>query len=403
MSGTGTPRLYFDDPLLGRFRARVVAHASFAGKPSVVLDRTGFYPEAGGQMSDRGVLAGASVIDVQVDDLDLVHHLLADGALPAIGSEVEGEIDRARRRAHMSLHTGQHMLSRALLDEAGGETVSSRLGESLCTIDLGVEKVDEAAVARAEALVNAVIDDDVRIRAWFPDAGELAALPLRRKPKVDEMIRVVQIGDFDVSPCGGTHCLGSAQVGLVRVTGVERYKGMTRVSFAAGRRARDQLGAEAAALRALGRSMTCGALDVPGAVDKLRVELAAARLELGQARAKLAEAAAAELVAAAKARGQRQVAAAWEGVDVEFLRAVAKRIVHEAGFVAFLAAREGDAQKVLVTRGAGASFDCGRFLKAACAACGGRGGGSPERAEGRVPADADWLALVAAHANLAAG
>jgi len=93
------------------------------------------------------------------------------------------------------------------------------------------------------------------------------------------------------------------------------------------------------------------------------------------------------------------VAAAWDGVDVEFLRAVAKRACAEPGVLAFLAAREGEAQKVLVTRSSMASsFDCGRFLKAACAACGGRGGGGADRAEGRVPGDADWLALVAAHA-----
>jgi alanyl-tRNA synthetase len=402
MSGTGTPRLYFEDPLLTVFSARVTAHSSHAGRPSLLLDRTAFYPEAGGQMSDRGLLAGAPIADVQVDDADLVHHVLVEGAtLPEIGMEVSGAIDRARRRVHMALHTGQHMLSRALLDEAGGETVSSRLGESSCTIDLGLASVDEAKVAAAEALVNRVIDDDVRIRAFFPDAAELAALPLRRRPKVDENVRVIQIGDYDVSPCGGTHCTGSAQVGLVRITGIERYKGMTRVTFAAGRRARDELGAEAQAMRALGRSMSCGALDVPEVVEKLRGELSEARTALGQARTKLAEAAAVELVAAARARGDGRVAAAWDGVDVDFLRAVAKRVTAEPNVVAFLAAREGDAQKVLVTRSGGASFDCGAFLKAACAAAGGRGGGGKDRAEGRVPGDADWLALVAEHAAAA--
>ena len=403
MSGTGTKRLYFDDPLRTHFTAHVAAHASHAGRPSVVLDRTAFYPEAGGQMADRGQLGGLPIADVQVDDADVVHHMLADGAtLPAVGAEVAGEVDRARRRVHMALHTGQHMLSRGLLDEAGGETVSSRLGESSCTIDLGLAEIDERQVARAEALVNSVIDDDVVIRAFFPDQGELAALPLRRRPKVSENIRVVQIGGFDVSPCGGTHCTGSAQVGLVRVIGVERYKGMTRVSFTAGRRARDELGAEAAALRALGKQMSCGALDVPASIDKLRAELADARGALGHARARLAAAAAAELVVAARTRGDRWAAAAWDGVDVDFLRAVAKRVTQEDGLVAFLAAREGDGQRVLVARsGAGSAFDCGRFLKAACAASGGRGGGNPERAEGRVPGHADWLALVASHAPVA--
>src|SRR5262245_54193864 len=122
---TGTERLYFADPLLLSFEARVVAH----GSASIVLNRTAFYPESGGQMADRGRLAGAPVLDVQFDDHGVVHHRL-DGPLPAVGASVTGEVDRDRRRVHMALHTGQHMLSRALEDVAGAATVSSRLGES---------------------------------------------------------------------------------------------------------------------------------------------------------------------------------------------------------------------------------------------------------------------------------
>jgi len=129
--------LYHHDSLLLDFRAAVVGHATWNGSPSVVLDRTAFYPEAGGQMADRGVLAGAPVRDVQIDDAGTVHHLV-DGPLPEVGAEVAGAIDRDRRRAHMALHTGQHMLSRALVDVMKGDTISSRLGESSCTIEPSV-------------------------------------------------------------------------------------------------------------------------------------------------------------------------------------------------------------------------------------------------------------------------
>ncbi|HLL84907.1 MAG TPA: alanyl-tRNA editing protein, partial [Longimicrobium sp.] len=220
---TSTERLYFSDPFLHRFTGRVIAHGTWSKTPSVVLHQTAFYPEAGGQMADRGLLGGLPVRDVQVDDEGVVHHLLdlpQGGALPEVGAEVSGEIDRVRRRVHMALHTGQHMLSRALVDVAGAATVSARLGESLCTIDVDLDVLDEAKVAEAEELVNSVIDDDIVIRSFFPNAEELAALPLRRKPKVTDNIRVVQIGEFDVSPCGGTHCTRSAQVGLVRVLSV---------------------------------------------------------------------------------------------------------------------------------------------------------------------------------------
>jgi alanyl-tRNA synthetase len=389
-----TPRLYYADPLALAFEARVVAHGSFQGAASVVLDRTAFYPESGGQMADRGSMGECTVRDVQVDEADVVHHLL-EGPLPAIGAEVSGLVDPARRRLHMALHTGQHMLSRALSDLARAETVSSRLGENACTIDVDLPELDEARLVAAEQLVNDVIEEDVVIRTFFPDPADLAALPLRRKPKVDSNIRIVAIGEFDVSPCGGTHCLRTAQVGLMKVTGLERYKGKMRVTFSAGRRAREELTRQSNVLNALGRDFTCGPTEVTTAVQKLRRELAETRESLGQARSRLAERSAEELVAAARAKNETRVVAVFDGADVPFLRAVAKRVTAETGWVALLAARLPDAHLVLAARGSGSSFDCGAFLKRIAAAHGGRGGGRAEMAEGRVPPSVDWASLAA--------
>lgn len=381
-------RLYLDDSWLDRFEAEVTAHATFGERPSVLLDRSAFYPEAGGQMADRGTLAGVPVVDVQADDDGRVHHLL-DGEPPAVGARVEGVIDRARRRVHMAQHTGQHMLSRALLTEAGAETVSSRLGENACTIDVNLAKLDERAVAQAESLVNAVVDDDLEVRAWFPDAAELAGLPLRRAPKVTDDIRVVAVGDFDFTPCGGTHCTRSGQVGLVRVTGLERYKGKMRVTFAAGGRARAQLFEHADALAALARRFTCGPLDVMGSVDALESSLLCARDALSRARAQVIGNLADEL----DAKGEARVVATLPDADPEALRALATRLTQRPDRVVFLATPAGDAQHALVARGADADFDCGGFFRA-LKARGGKGGGRPERAEGRVPGDLDWPATV---------
>jgi alanyl-tRNA synthetase len=391
-----TERLYFEDPFLLHFSARVVAHAAWEGRPSLVLDRTAFYPEAGGQMADRGLLGGLALQDVQVDEAGVVHHVPAPGVvLPAVGTELTGDVDGPRRRAHMSLHTGQHMLSRALEDVAGARTVSSRLGETLCTIDVDSSSLDEAQVAEAEARVNAVIDADVPIRAFFPTPEELARLPLRRQPKVSENIRVLQIGDFDVSPCGGTHCTRSAQVGLVRVLGVERYKGKGRVLFSAGRRARSELWEEAGTLRSLGRAFSCGPRDVPASVDKLRRDLTEVREALGAARAKLAEGLAAELATQLERSPDKRVVAVLDGATPESLRSVAARLTSRPEAVALLAGRTPEGLAVLIARGSGSSFGCGAFLKRAAEAAGGRGGGRPEHAEGRLPPNTDWPALVA--------
>ncbi|NUO52972.1 MAG: alanyl-tRNA editing protein [Polyangiaceae bacterium] len=395
---TGTTRLYFDDPLLSRFEARVIAHAKLGDWTSLVLDKTALYPEAGGQMADRGKIrwsgGEAAVVDVQVDDDGVVHHRLGGAELPPVGAELAGEIDMSRRRVHMALHTGQHMLSRGLLDEASAPTVSARLGDNVATIDLDVPALDESAVARGEALVNAVIDDDRPIRAFFPTASELAGLDLRRAPKVDRDVRVVDIDGFDISPCGGTHCTRTAQVGLVKVTGVERYKGKMRISFVAGARARNELGRARDDLAALARDLTCGASDVAGAVAKLRADLASVRDTNKRLGADLAARVAAELAHDAESRGDTLVVAELPALGVEQLRSIAGAVVARLRGAVVLASAGDEGKHVLISRHAEHTLDCGKTLKAIAAAAGGRGGGRPEHAEGKLPSGADVVALV---------
>jgi len=199
---------------------------------------------------------------------------------------------------------------------------------------------------------------------------------------------------FDVSPCGGTHCRSSAQVGLVRVTGVERYKGKIRITFVSGRRAREELAHHQDVLKGLSRELTCGPAEVPTAFEKLRRDLQETREALGLQRARLAEAAAEDLVRAARAAGETRLVAAFDDASVELLRQVAKRITAEPELVALLAARGPEGTQVLVARGASSPFDCGAFLRRLAQAAGGRGGGKPDRAEGRLPPGVDWPALV---------
>lgn len=387
-----TRRLDQADSWLVEFEAQVLGTSAYAGKPSIVLDRSAFYPEAGGQLGDRGTINGHRVIDVQIDNDGVVHHLVESLPSLAPASFIEGVIDGYRRRVHMAQHTGQHMLSRALLDIAGAETVSSRLGESICTIDAGVESMSERQIADAEALVNQVIDQDVAVRAYVPDADELAILPLRRPPKVEDNIRVIAIGGYDVSPCGGTHCTRTGQVGLVRVISTERYKGMTRVNFVAGDRGRRVVFESDAVVREVAREYSCAPAELAEVLEKSRRDQAGLRAELREVTGLLARSAAASLIDRA---GGEIVIGLVPGANLELMRAIAAVITESPRSVALLATETPDGVNVLAARGAGADFDCGALIKAAAAATGGRGGGRPDRAEGRLPRGIDWSATTA--------
>jgi len=363
-----TRRLYHDDAYLRRFDAEVIAHTTYKDHAAVVLDQTAFYPEAGGQLGDHGTLANLAVTDTQeLDDGTIVH--LVTGDLPAIGTRVTGELDWARRRQHMAQHTAQHLLSGTLLDRAQAPTASARLGESALTIDVARDRIPDPELAAAEDLANDLIDDDLPIRAWFPTPDELAAVKLRRDPKVTADIRIVAIGDFDFSPCGGTHCARTSQLGSIRVTSTERYKGMTRVTFTAGRKARTELFTRDQLLRTLASQFSCGPAEVPAAIDKLRRDAETSSTEITNLRSRLASAVAAAFP------GTGAVVAAIPG-DAELLRSVAAKLV-AAGRDAILSAPDDAGTAVVLMRAQGSSLDC---------------------AEGRIPSRVpDWTSSVSEH------
>ena len=390
----GTTKLYWDDPFALTFESEGASLEAWEGKPSLVLPATRFYPEAGGQLGDTGWLqiadARLDVVDTQIADDGTIHHILDRAPAAFETGPVLGEVLRERRRDHMAHHTAQHMLSAALMDVARAETVSSRLGSTSCTIDLDVPGVADRVLARAEDLVNGIVRDDVGVRAFFPSASELASLKLRRAPKVTEGIRLIDIEGFDLSPCGGTHCTRTGQVGVVRVVATEKYKGKVRISFHAAARAVVDMRAKEETLAALMADLTCGAQDLPTALAKLRSDLQKTRESLGKTRAELATKTADEALAIHPPLADgadTRIVLMTEGSDVAVLRALAGRLTGRPDVVAMCFAIEGDATDALVVvqRGAGAKLDCGAWLKEQAAAHGGRGGGRPERAEGRLP------------------
>src|SRR5262249_35567530 len=184
---------------------------------TVVLDQTAFYPTGGGQPHDTGVIGTVPVVDVSIDEQGRILHTLAGQPVFSPGDRVECQVDRSRRRDLTQQHTGQHILSQAFFRLFGAETRGFRIGDRAAEIDLTLEAhPDEiaAAINSAENLANEVVFDDREIRTHLLTPDQALTMPLRKESFVTDCVRVVEIDEFDFSPCGGTHAVRTGEVGM---------------------------------------------------------------------------------------------------------------------------------------------------------------------------------------------
>jgi alanyl-tRNA synthetase len=381
-----TERIYYTDPSRRTFDAVVRACDVVDGRPHVVLDRTAFYPTSGGQPFDTGRLGGADVLAVIDRDDDEVAHVVS-APLP-VGSRVQGEVDWPRRLDHMQQHSGQHVLSAAFEATARAATVSVHLGTDVSTIDLARE-VSAAEIEAAETWANGAVWDDREVTIRFVGADEAERLPLRKAPARTGELRLIEIDGVDVSACGGTHVPRTGVIGLIAITGSERSRGVTRVSFVCGGRAlrshRALRGVVLAATRAL--SVTPG--DVTAAIDRLQTEARDAERRLADLQRHLSVYRAGVLKGAAEmVREFRLVLGIEPGADSAALKTIAAHVVAEPGLVVALAG-EGQPLPIVVARSADVAVDCAAVLRRITGQFGGRGGGRADIAQGGVPAPAD--------------
>jgi alanyl-tRNA synthetase len=372
-----TERLYYTDAYLGRFCATVLDRAD-AGR-TVYLDRSAFYPTSGGQPNDLGRLGDVAVIDV-VDEGERVAHRLS---APLAADDVEGVIDWTRRFDLMQQHTGQHLLSAVLEEMFGWPTVSVHFGAESATLDVDVGAVTPEAVAAAELRANAVVWENRPVHVAFEDAA--GATGLRKATERSGALRVVTIADLDRSACGGTHVRATGEIGAILLRRTERVKQLTRIEFLCGRRAVARARRDMEALGSVAAAFSASLDEAPVLVARQREALAeslAARkallAELATGRAEARHAA-----ATPDADGVRRLHLEFERADVEALRAEMQALAALPKVVG--TALLHDPPMLLVAASGDSGVDAGGRLKAALAAVGGKGGGSPRFAQGTAP------------------
>lgn len=376
-----TRRLYYEDSYLTQFDAIVTACEKTEQGFKVSLDRSAFYPTSGGQPYDTGSINGSKVLDVYTDEQKELWHII-DQDIP-LAAPVHCKIDWPRRFDHMQQHGGEHILAGALSDLFGGFTHGLHIGEDISTIDVtmpdGRTRLDDDDNLQLENLANSRVQQAAPIRAWFPNPDELNKLPLRKEPTVSNRVRIIQIGEFEMVACGGTHPKNTGEIGLIKILSTAPARGKLRIYFLCGKRAllhyhtliRQSDGASSA--------LSVPAEDISAAVQKLLDERTALKEEIKRSHKEKSFEKAQDLLFSAvpMTNGDRLVTAQLD--DPGELKSMASFLVSKDSVIALLSApHKGQGLRILFARSQNLKVDMAGLMKL----LGVKGGGQADYAQG---------------------
>jgi alanyl-tRNA synthetase len=398
-----TDRLYYDNAFLQTFSAQVVdiREASRADGVSIwqiALDRSAFYPASGGQPCDTGILTAisrsgatleAAIESVEEDEQGEVWHFTRKPLLA--GTSVQGTIDWSRRLDHIQQHSGQHLLSAVFARELGAQTVSFHLGETASTIDLSTGPIAHHSLERIERIANEIIAEDRVVTIRAVDRREAETLlvngHLRKLPEREGSIRLIEIADYDLNACGGTHVRSTGQIGGLLLRSVERVSRGVRIEFVCGLRAVASARHDFALLSRAGLALSIGSNDIPTAIERLQSEARTFAKERQKLYEELASYHATRLAVEEMIQDNlRLVHRVFLDRDREYVRLLASRLAATVPrTLALFVSAETDPARIFLSRSQDMKLHCGEILRGALGAYGLRAGGSPDLAQGDLP------------------
>ncbi len=376
--------VYYEDAYARDFEATVLDVES----DHIILDRTCFYPEGGGQPGDRGTVGDVRIIDTRKGDAGVILHRVDPDQPHDIqaGQTVSCSIDWDWRFDFMQQHTGQHVLSASFLRIADMQSVSVHQGLEYTTIELDGEELSADALVAVENEANRVINENLPVQAYEVDEAEVGRLDLRRAPKVSGRIRIVEIPETDRVACGGVHTRRTGEVGLLRLCAVERIRGNVRYAWFIGRRAHEHHRFAHNELSALSTLLSVPAAEVRLRVQELDAKLKDAERQIAGLLGDVARSRADALARAAEDTegAPRTVIEDLGEVDSAYLRTVAEVLAAQPRMLAVLMARQSGRAMWAVSHGEGLSVDPQTLRSQAFPVAAAKGGGKPPLWQGAM-------------------
>lgn len=375
-----TEKLFYQDTYMKEFEAVVLGCEQKGDKFLVELDRTCFYPEGGGQNADTGTIDSARVFDVHEKDGAILHY--ADSPLEP-GSRVTGKIDWLRRYSLMQHHSGEHVVSGIVNKLHGLDNVGFHMGSAMVTVDFNGE-LSAADIENIELLANRAVYDNIEISVSHPDADALAALDYRSKKELSGDVRIVTVPDTDCCACCGTHVSKTGEIGLIKLTPPQRYKGGVRVGILCGERALEDYRQKDRDTAEISHLLSAKQHEVTLAVKRLMAENADLKAQLSAANDRLFD-----YMIASMDKSDKAICVFADGLSPNDLRRFCtKACESRSGITAvFSRAENGDCRYALGIK----DGDARAVSKAMHASLGGRGGGNAQMTQGSVVADREQI------------
>jgi alanyl-tRNA synthetase len=323
-----TEKLYYQDTGVEEFEAEIVDLMEEKKRVGVVLDKTYFYPEGGGQPADKGWIAGIPVADVQKKNGTIVHYLTKD---PGTGV-VKARIDMSWRRHFMQQHTGQHIISAALFNIAQYKTVSVHMGIDTTTVEIDASAIPDEDILAAEAEANRIISQNMPMEIVNTTHTELESHNLRRPCNLEGDVRLVKIPSFDCVACGGLHVDTTGPVRLVKFDGIEKIRGHVRLAWRIGDRAFKDYSQKSDILSKLRPILDSREEEFAAKIEAMQEETAILKSRVNQLEQRLAEITAHNLLSeAAKSNdsGLQVIAHSWTDENPELIKKIMKLLMQE--------------------------------------------------------------------------
>lgn len=381
--------IYQVDPYLLQYRTKITGSIEDNGRTGILFEETIFYPEGGGQPSDRGTL----VCDIHRSSHEVLHveqrpegivHWIAGTVQPFIGAGVLLTVDAERRRDHMQQHHGQHILSAVFERNYGWDTVGFHLGEETCTIDLNVSDVPPEVVREVETEVNRVVMKNLPVKIEYCHRKDLAPEYLKKLPPDQEEVRLVIIQGIDENACCGTHPRFTGEVGPVKLLKTEKVRGNVRLHFICGERTIQWMCLTAETLHQLEQAAGASGSEAISRLEKREAELKKLQKERKELLSLKYRFIAGEQEDRAVRTGDLTLLVDhFAAADMEMLRGVAAAWCAKPGRVAVLTGGAGPFDVVLA-RSKGVTVPMNRLAADVWPLLKGKGGGSVDLVQGKA-------------------